>query len=190
MGLQDHLGRHARQTVGYFSLMTVMRCPGRRLINLKRGTLAEEQPDLVKQWVNEANKDATPDTVTASSHYRATWQCGCSCKHCSAPHPSWQAPVQDRTGGSKCPYCSSGHRVCVCQSIAALYPDLVKELDPGSIPELDPKAVGPGSQISASWVCTMHGSWVTQVCHRVRGSGCPSCAVSARTGVSNQLGGL
>ncbi len=119
-------------------LITVMRCPGRRLISGKRGTLAEERPDLVKQWVDEANKDATPDTVGAASQYLATWQCGCSCKHCSAPHPSWQAYVHARTAGSGCPYCS-GHKVCVCQSVAALYPDLVKELDPASTPELDPK---------------------------------------------------
>jgi len=161
--------------------MTVMRCPGRRLINLKRGTLAEERPDLVKQWVDEANNDTTPDTVGAGSDYRATWQCGCSCKHCSAPHPSWQATIPSRRAGTNCPYCS-GNRVCVCQSIAALYPDLAKELDPGSNLELDPYSVSPGSKISASWVCTMHGSWVTQVGLRVRGTGCPSCARSAKRG--------
>jgi len=162
------------------SLVTVMRCPGWRLPR-KRGTLAEERPDLVKQWVDEANKDYTPDTVGTGSGYCATWQCGCSCKHCSAPHPSWQATIPNRRKGTNCPYCS-GRRVCVCQSIAALYPDLVTELDPGSSPELDPNSVGPGSQISASWVCTMHGSWVSQVCHRVRGSGCPSCSYIARSG--------
>jgi len=170
-------------------LITVMRCPGRRLITRKRGTLAEERPDLVKQWVDGANKDATPDTMQAASPYRATWHCGCSCKHCSTPHPSWQAPVQMRTAGTKCP-CCSGKKVCVCQSIAAVYPDLVKELDPESIPELDPNSLGPCSHISASWVCAMHGSWVAQISSRVKGTGCPSCAHSARTGVSRPVRGL
>ena len=168
-------------------LITVMRCPGRRLITRRRGTLAEERPDLVKQWVDEADKDATPDTVRAGSNYRATWQCGCSCKHCSAPHPSWQARVISRTAGSNCPYCS-GNKVYVCQSIAVLYPDLVKELDPESIPELDPNTVGPGSAISTSWVCTMHGSWVARIFNRVGGTGCPSCAHSARCGARRRRG--
>ena len=70
--------------------------------------------------------------------------------------------------------------VCVCQSIAALYPDLVKELDPESIPELDPNSMGPCSSRSASWVYAAHGSWVAQIGARVKGSGCPACALSAR----------
>jgi len=61
-------------------LISATCCPGRRLITRGRGTLARERLDLVKQWVDEANKDATPDTVGAGSCYLATWQCGCSCK--------------------------------------------------------------------------------------------------------------
>jgi len=161
MGVQGHLGRNARQSVESFitCLITLMCCPGRRLISRARGTLAEERPDLVKQWVHEVNKDAFPDTVRAGACYLATWQCGCSCKHCNAPHSSWQATLNHRATGSNCPYCC-GHRVCVCQSIAALHPDLVKEMDPGSIPQLNPNSVGPSSKLSVSWVCTMHGSWV------------------------------
>jgi len=183
VGSRNHLGRHDRQSVELFmkDFITLMRCPGRRLITQKRGTLAEERPDLVNQWVDEANKDATPDTLRAGSRYVATWQGSCSCKHCGAPHASWQAPVQARTAGSNCPYCS-GHKVFVWQSIAALYPDLAKELDPGSNPELDPKSLGTGSSRSASWVCVMHGSWVAKVHSRVVGSGCPSCAISASRG--------
>ncbi len=165
------------------------RCPGRRLVTRGRGSLAEERPDLVKQWVDEANKDVTPDNVGAASLYMATWQGGCSCKHCSAPHPSWQAQVHSRTRtqGTNCPYCS-GHKVCVCQSLAALYPDLVKELDPGSIPGLNPNSVGPGSAKSPSWVCAMHGSWLAQINARVKGTGCPSCALSARVKARTRRG--
>jgi len=143
-------------------LITVTCCPGIRLISRGHRTLAEERPDLVKQWVDEAGKDATPDAVTAASCYVATWQCGRSCKHCSAPHPSWQTSVQIRTAGNNCPYCS-GTEVCVCQSLVILYPDLVKEVDLESILELDPYSVGPYSVKSASWVCAMHGSWVPRL---------------------------
>jgi len=168
-------------------LIIMMCCPGRTLITRRHGTLAEERPDLVQQWVDEANKDITPDTVRATSHYRATWQGGCSCKHCGAPHPSWQAPVSKRTVGSICPYCS-GHKVCVCQSIAALCPDLVKELDLASTPELDPKSLGPSSGKSASWVCAMHGSWAARIRDRTKGTGCPSCARFARYGAKPRRG--
>jgi len=172
-------------------LITVMLCPGRRLIPRTRGTLAEERPDLVKQWVDAADEDATPDTVGAGSGYRATWQCGCSCEHCSAPHASWQTTVRDRTNtwGTNCPYCS-GRKVCVCQSIAVLYPHLVKEMDLGSSSALDPKSLGCGSNKYASWMCVTHGSWVAKVEDRVRGNGCPSCAISARCGAAKPVRGL
>ncbi len=47
----------------------------------------------------------------------------------------------------------------MCQSIAALYPDLVKELDPESIPELDPILWALAAQIlhPGCAPCMAHG---------------------------------
>ena len=40
----------------------------------RRGTVAEERPDLVAQWDSEANGAHTPYKVTAGSPYKAAWR--------------------------------------------------------------------------------------------------------------------
>ena len=160
---------------------------GPRLISRGRGTLAQERPDLVQQWDYEANKGLTPDTVQAGSASYATWRCGYCCKHCSAPHV-WEARIATRTSGSGCPQCCR-HKVCACQSLAALRPDLMGEWNWDENMHIDPNSVGSCSSIYASWVCPEHKSWFAQIKSR-RYTGCPGCARDARRGHPNSKRGL
>ena len=160
---------------------------GPRLISRGRGTLAQERPDLVQQWDYEANKGLTPDTVQAGSASHATWRCGCCCKHCSAPHV-WEARIDRRTGGTGCPQCC-GHKVCACQSLAALRPDLMREWNWDANMHLDPYSLGVSSNLYASWVCPEHGSWSTRIDNRTS-SGCPGCARDAKRGHTKSERGL
>lgn len=47
-------------------------------------SLAEERPDLAKQWVKDPNGDVTPESVSAGSAFLAAWQCGNSCEEIAA----------------------------------------------------------------------------------------------------------
>ena len=168
-------------------------CAGNRLISRGRGTLAQERPDLADQWDHDLNGSVMPDAVQAGSSYVATWRCGKCCSHCERPHV-WQTTVMHRTKaeGTNCPVCS-GLKVCSCQSLATLQPDLMREwADTNS---LDPQTLGCFSSQKALWTCGKrpeHGSWTARIAKRAKpfGSGCPRCAHEAKRGPKNARGGV
>ena len=165
-------------------------CVGGRLISRGLGTLAQEQPDLAAQWDPEANGDITPETVQAGSSYRATWRCGKLCAHCKKPHV-WQTTVCHRAcHGSACPLCC-GHKVCPCQSLAMLRPDLMREWAEEN--PLDPRTLGCACEIKVLWKCSKvpeHGSWSARIVTRAgsKATGCPKCANIARRVPRNERG--
>ena len=61
--------------------------------------LAHNHSEVAAEWDWEANGERTPETVTASSHLKATWRCGL-CGH------SWSASVLTETHGRGCPQCA------------------------------------------------------------------------------------
>lgn len=144
----------------------------------------------MQQWDYENNDNITPDNVTAGSTYSATWRCSNCCEHCGQPHV-WRALVSRRAnGGDDCPYCSCGHRVCRCQSLAAQRPGFMEQWDESSNPGLDLEVLGCNSSAEATWRCPEHGPWVTRISTRNAGSGCPECAHSAKRGISTPKRGL
>ena len=164
---------------------------GGRLISRGRGILVQERPDLVDQWDHELNGDMAPENVQAGSAYRATWRCSKCCGECGKPHV-WQAMVKQRTKakGSNCPVCS-GHKVCSCQSLATLRPDVMLEWAEEN--SLDPQTLGCSSNQKALWTCSKnpkHGSWSGSIGHRAgpHASGCPRCANEALRGPRSARG--
>ena len=145
-------------------------------------SLAEERPDLARQWIFESNGNRTPQSVLVGSHFKAAWRCGMDCKHCGQPH-EWRARVAERssrTRGSGCPFCC-GQKCCECQSLAAKHPDLMKQWDWKGNQDIDPCSVGRNSGKRISWVCPKHGQWHTTPSHRVNdGQSCPVCARQRR----------
>ena len=154
------------------------------------GSLAEERPDLVQQWIQERNGAVTPESVPAGSTFRAAWQCGKRCEHCRKPH-EWHATVSNRcVRGSGCPMCS-GLRVCRCQSVAELCPDLMKEWDYKLNKGINAETLACSSSKKVFWTCKAHGPWIAAIADRVRvGAGCLICAQEERTGRSRPKRGL
>ena len=143
------------------------------------------------QWDHELNGDMEPETMQAGSNYIATWRCGKCCKECGKPHV-WQAEIGRRTSasGTNCPVCSK-HRVCSCQSLAILRPDLMLEWADGN--SLDPQFLGCYSNQKALWTCSKcpeHGSWLAATGHGARphATGCPKCAYEKSCGPKNARG--
>jgi hypothetical protein len=64
----------------------------------KKGSLADNYPDLIKEWHPTKNTDVLPNGVTAGSDKRVWWIC-------SKGH-EWQAVVSSRTRGNGCPECA------------------------------------------------------------------------------------
>jgi hypothetical protein len=155
-----------------------------------RGSLAEVRPDLVQQWIQEHNGAVTPESVPAGSRFRAAWRCGKRCEHCRKPH-DWHATVGDRClRGTGCPMCS-GRKVCHCQSVAELRPDLLKQWDHERNRGIDPGTLGCFSHTKVSWVCEAHGQWTASISNRAAmGTGCQTCAEEEQRGRSRPERGL
>ncbi len=61
-------------------------------------SLADVRPDLVREWVSDAN-DRTPSELTPKSNYKATWRCRYG--------HEWRTTIVNRThNGSGCPFCA------------------------------------------------------------------------------------
>ena len=153
--------------------------------------MAQERPDLVDQWDDESNGSVAPDAVQAGSGYVATWRCGESCEECGKSH-SWQVKVSARTSalGTNCPVCS-GHKVCSCQSLATLRPDLMLEW--ADVNSLEPQTLGCSSRQKALWICSRnskHGAWSAAIGNRTgpKATGCPECAYEAKCKPRNARG--
>jgi hypothetical protein len=97
---------------------------------------------------------------------------------CARGH-EWATSVANRfRRGSDCPYCV-GRLADREHSLAALFPELVREWHPANNGPLRPEAVSPGSEKQAYWQCPRgrRHVWKARVGHRTTaGSGCPFCA--------------
>ncbi len=69
----------------------------------------------------------------------------------------------------------------VWRSLAALRPELARELHPTRNGDLDPRTLAPGSFRRVWWRCPACGhEWQTRTRSRVQGSGCPRCRTRER----------
>ena len=140
------------------------------------GSLAEERPELVKEWAQDLNGDVTPDSVQAGANFVAAWQCERGCKECGRPH-EWHTTVANRCSQNHgCPICV-GSRVWPCQSLAIKHEALMDEWDYEANTGLDPGSMDCLSNTRVAWRCQhCEHRWEAQVGSRVRqGCGCPSC---------------
>ena len=147
-----------------------------------KGSLFDNYPDLMNEWIFEKN-DRSPKDIVPGSEYKAWWKCS-KCNY------EWKAIVASRTtNGSGCPVC--GGRIVVegLNDIKTLYPELMKEwdYDKNNSINLFPEQVSKYSDKKAWWICPIcDNSYQTAVKHRSLGTGCPNCANEIRTSFPEQ----
>ncbi len=147
-------------------------------------SLAINFPEIAKEWHPTKNLGKTPDEVLMKSSKEIWWQCRVNSKH------NWVAKVNDRTGVNKsgCPYCS-GRLVLEEDSLAELYPEIIKEWHPTKNTNLNPNELSPGSKKKAYWICDKGPDhiWKAVIDSRIRGNRkCPYCA-NKKVSVTNSL---
>lgn len=128
-------------------------------------SLAEEFPEIAKEWNYKENGDLTPFDVNAHSKRKVTWIC-------KFGH-EWEATVYHRTSkkGTGCP---------VCHTLAFKHPELLEEWDYEANEKLglDPEKVSYGSGKMAFWICKKCGNkWPATIYNRISGYGCPKCGL-------------
>ena len=124
--------------------------------------LPSTHPNLMREWRD--TRDA--GTVTAGSHYKATWECS-QCTYL------WQAVISSRSKGAGCPRCA-GKVPFPGKSLGDQFPELVVEWDDANY--MSPLSIGPKSNIRALWVCALGHRWKARVADRTSGTGCRVCA--------------
>lgn len=140
-------------------------CPCNSLIALN--------PKLLLEW-DSSNKE-NPEKISINSGVKIGWIC--KNHNCNIPH-RWKARVVDRNNkGYGCPFCG-GKKVCNCNSLATLRPDLISEWHPKN--ELAASQVTSGSSQKAWWVCEKKHEWEAIISNRTMkgGTNCPVCASS------------
>ncbi len=137
-------------------------------------SLAKVRPDLASEW--HSCNEFSPEEILPNSNRKIWWKCNKS--NCHHPH-AWETVVSHRTRGLGCPYCS-GQKICECNSLAKLRPDLLDEWHPEN--KIKPDEVPLGSHKKVLWrcinkKCQCKHEWTAYVFNRtLNGSGCPYCA--------------
>jgi Probable Zinc-ribbon domain len=144
----------------------------------KKHTLADTNPELVREWHLSKNAPLTPKDVSPGSHKKVWWLC--DNRH------EWETSIAYRIRrGDNCPYCS-GRKVCKDNSLEALNLKLAREWHPSKNEPLTPSEVRPGSRIKVWWICRKGHEWDATINNRSQGQGCPFC-VGKRVGKDNSL---
>ena len=132
----------------------------------KDNSLATLNPELAKEWHPKKNGKLTPKDVLPGSGKKVWWLC--EKKH------EWQAIINNRNQGKKCPYCTN-KKVGKDNCLATLNPDLAKEWHPTKNRYLHPENVTCGSMKKVWWLCQNGHEWQSVIYSR-KVSNCPICA--------------
>ena len=136
--------------------------------------MAEQYPDIAKEWHPTKNGLLKPTDVTAGSALRVWWRC------LKDSTFEWQSTVTNRThnkGKKLCPHCA-GHAVTEYSNLAVNHPEIAKEWHPTKNLGLTPSQVTRASAKKVWWLCTLNPGheWLAQIKNRtIRRTGCPAC---------------
>ena len=140
-----------------------------RLCIKQRGSLAEKNPELAKEWHPAKNGNLTPHDVTVGSNMRVWWKC-LECGH------EWPAIVESRSLNHRgCPHCAGKFPQKGINDLKTKYPDIAKEWDYQKNYPIKPEDILPKSNLKRWWQCSKCGKiWQATPNSRTR-SGLPHC---------------
>ena len=141
----------------------------RKNIVAKRGSLADKNPELAREWHPTKNGSLTPYDISVNSPERVWWQCLKDKRH------EWDAPINSRNSGVGCPVCS-GHRLVVgINDLATVRPEFAVQWHPTKNGELRPTDITAGTDKSVWWQCEKGHEWQARINNRIHGNNCPIC---------------
>lgn len=134
---------------------------------LKKGSFADNSPNLAKEWHPTKNGSLQPSMLSCGSNINVWWKCPQGDDH------EWQNSIVSRIQSPKCPYCC-GKKVALDNSLAHCFPLLEKEWHPTKN-TLNPSDVTKCSGKKVWWQCDKGHEWEAAVTARRKGKGCPFC---------------
>lgn len=139
----------------------------------KNGSLAENYPEIAKEWHPTKNGMLTPNDVTANTG-KKVWWLG-TCGH------EWQATpghriTRENVKGTGCPICSNKVVLLGFNDLDTTRPDLSVEWNFEKNDPLTPLDVTEGSNKNVWWKCKYGHEWKANISDRSNGNGCPKCS--------------
>ena len=180
----SNCGKEWKSSIGDMTREGVYGCPecsklqkGKAYVRLcikQRGSLAEKNPELAKEWHPTKNGDLTPADVTVGSNMRVWWKC-LECGH------EWPAIVESRSLNHRgCPHCAGKFPQKGINDFKTKYPDIAKEWDYQKNYPIKPEDILPKSNLKRWWKCSKcEHKWQATPNSRTR-SGLPYCYACKR----------
>lgn len=135
----------------------------------ERGSLAENNPKLAKQWNLTKNGDLKPTDITIKYNKKVWWLCP-KCGY------EWQASPNNRSKGVGCPCCSGRVPKVGVNDLKTVRSDLAEEWNYEKNGDLRPENFLPKSGKKVWWRCKSCGhEWESTIQKRSNGLSCPCC---------------
>lgn len=138
-------------------------------------SLADQFPDIAREWHPSKNAGLNPSDVTPGSSKRVWWRCA------RDPEHEWDSVVHSRTklrSPNRCPYCS-GFKLSPDNCLAKCHPEIAAEWHPTKNGDLTAEQVKRASGKKVWWRCSIDEAheWEAVVKNRtVLKTGCPGCS--------------
>jgi len=146
---------------------------------MKKSSLAETNPELVKEWHPAKNGKLTPNDVAPKSNKKIWWKC--------AKGHDWEAKISNRSAlGRGCPVCANKIVVEGVNDLGTTHPQLAKEWHPTKNGNLTPKNITHGSGRKVWWLCSIRHEYQATILHRSSGTNCPDCNSGRQTSFAEQ----
>ena len=147
-------------------------CSGKKVLK-GYNDLQASNPVLSKEWNYEKNDGLTPVDVTPNSGKKVWWKC-------SDGH-EWQATINSRNKGHRCPYCSGLYVIKGENDLQTINPVLAKEWNYEKNNKFTPLNVSSNSEKKVWWKCPKGHEWQATISNRNKGRGCPVCNSERQT---------
>ena len=131
--------------------------------------IVKGNPELLKEWNYEKNQTIKPDMISVKSQKKVWWKC--------AKGHEWQARIDSRNGGAKCPYCVNRKILKGYNDLATTNPEVASEWNYKRNGDLTPYMFSKGSEKKVWWKCSKGHEWQARISHRTGDkTKCPYCS--------------
>ncbi len=140
-------------------------------MNLYDYCIQNDMNDLLVEWHSEKNGNITMEDISSFSHKKTWWKC-------QKGH-EWEATVNNRVRGSKCPFCTNKRVLCGYNDLKTINSEVASEWHYIKNSPLKPEQFVAGSDAKVWWIGRCGHEWQQRIYNRVGGQGCPYCKGNA-----------
>ena len=156
-------------------------CPKcKKVKRLIESNLADNHPELIKEWDFLKNNDLDPKSISQSSIVSVHWKC----QRCDY---KWQSRISNRAKlGRGCPACAGKVVVKGKNDLETTAPYLARQWNFNKNIGLTPSDVSIGQRRKVWWTCAEGHDYEASILHRGHGTDCPIYFSGRQTSFAEQ----